>query len=43
MARVTRAIEACQGEYLASATSGLSTNAFLGDPRTYGVTAGVHF
>jgi outer membrane receptor protein involved in Fe transport len=31
------------GEYLASATSGLYTNAFIGDPRTYGLTAGVHF
>jgi outer membrane receptor protein involved in Fe transport len=31
------------GEYLASSTSGLYTNAFLGDPRTYGVTAGIHF
>jgi outer membrane receptor protein involved in Fe transport len=31
------------GEYLASSTSGLYTNAFLGDPRTYGLTAGVHF
>jgi outer membrane receptor protein involved in Fe transport len=31
------------GEYLSSSTSGLYTNAFLGDPRTYGLTAGVHF
>ncbi len=31
------------GEYLTSSTSGLYTNMFLGDPRTYGVTAGVHF
>lgn len=31
------------GEYLTSSTSGLYTNAFLGDPRTYGLTAGVHF
>jgi iron complex outermembrane receptor protein len=31
------------GEYLASSTSGLYTNAFYGDPRTYGLTAGVHF
>jgi hypothetical protein len=31
------------GEYLTSSTSGLYTNAFVGDPRTYGVTAGVHF
>jgi outer membrane receptor protein involved in Fe transport len=31
------------GEYLTSSTSGLWTNAFYGDPRTYGVTAGVHF
>ena len=30
------------GEYLTSSTSGLYTNAFLGDPRTYGVTVGVH-
>jgi len=31
------------GEYLTSSSSGLYTNAFLGDPRTYGVTAGFHF
>ena len=31
------------GEYLASATSGLSTNEFLGDPRTFGITAGIHY
>jgi iron complex outermembrane recepter protein len=31
------------GEYLTSSTSGLYTNMFLGDPRTYGITAGVHF
>jgi iron complex outermembrane receptor protein len=31
------------GEYLTSSSSGLYTNAFLGDPRTYGVTAGVKF
>jgi iron complex outermembrane recepter protein len=31
------------GEYLASSTSGLYTNAFFGDPRTYGLTAGIHF
>ena len=31
------------GEYLASATSGLYTNAFYGDPRTYGVELGVKF
>ena len=30
------------GEYLTSSTSGLYTNMFLGDPRTYGITAGVH-
>ena len=30
------------GMYLTSATSGLYTNAFLGDPRTYGLTVGVH-
>jgi outer membrane receptor protein involved in Fe transport len=31
------------GEYLTSSSSGLYTNAFLGDPRTYGVSAGVKF
>ena len=31
------------GQYLASATSGLSTNEFLGDPRTFGITAGIHY
>ncbi|HSC18619.1 MAG TPA: TonB-dependent receptor [Rhizomicrobium sp.] len=31
------------GAYLTSSTSGLYTNAFLGDPRTYGLTAGIHF
>lgn len=31
------------GEYLTSSSSGLYTNAFLGDPRTYGIQAGVHF
>lgn len=31
------------GEYLTSATSGLYTNAFLGDPRMYGLTVGVRF
>jgi outer membrane receptor protein involved in Fe transport len=31
------------GSYLASATSGLYTNAFYGDPRTYGVELGVKF
>jgi len=31
------------GEYLTDATSGLFTNAFVGDPRTYGITVGVHF
>ncbi|HSM95649.1 MAG TPA: TonB-dependent receptor [Rhizomicrobium sp.] len=31
------------GEYLASATSGLSTNEFLGDPRTFGITAGIRY
>jgi outer membrane receptor protein involved in Fe transport len=31
------------GEYLASATSGLYTNAFFGDPRTYGLELGVKF
>ena len=31
------------GMYLTSPTSGLYTNAFYGDPRTYGVGVGVHF
>ena len=31
------------GSYLASATSGLYTNAFYGDPRTYGIELGVKF
>lgn len=31
------------GEYLASATSGLSTNLFYGDPRTFGITAGIRY
>jgi len=31
------------GQYLASATSGLSTNEFLGDPRTFGITAGIRY
>ncbi|HSZ75594.1 MAG TPA: TonB-dependent receptor plug domain-containing protein [Rhizomicrobium sp.] len=31
------------GEYLTSATSGLYTNAFLGDPRTYGIRIGAKF
>jgi outer membrane receptor protein involved in Fe transport len=31
------------GEYLTDATSGLFTNAFVGEPRTYGLTVGVHF
>jgi outer membrane receptor protein involved in Fe transport len=31
------------GEYLTSSSSGLYTNAFLGDPRTFGVQAGIHF
>ena len=31
------------GEYLTSATSGLYTNAFYGDPRTYGIEFGVKF
>jgi iron complex outermembrane recepter protein len=31
------------GEYLTSSSSGLFTNEFLGDPRTYGVRVGVHF
>jgi outer membrane receptor protein involved in Fe transport len=31
------------GQYLTSATSGLYTNEFLGDPRTYGLRLGVRF
>jgi iron complex outermembrane recepter protein len=31
------------GEYLTSATSGLYTNAFVGDPRTYGFRIGAKF
>lgn len=31
------------GEYLTDASSGLFTNAFVGEPRTYGLTLGVHF
>ncbi len=31
------------GEYLTDASSGLFTNAFVGEPRTYGITLGVHF
>jgi iron complex outermembrane receptor protein len=31
------------GEYLTDASSGLFTNAFVGEPRTYGLTVGVHF
>ncbi|HEY1721335.1 MAG TPA: TonB-dependent receptor [Magnetospirillaceae bacterium] len=31
------------GEYLTSATSGLYTNAFYGDPRMYGIEVGVKF
>jgi outer membrane receptor protein involved in Fe transport len=31
------------GEYLTSSSSGLYTNAFLGDPRTFGLQAGIHF
>ena len=31
------------GEYLTSSSSGLYTNEFLGDPRTYGIRAGIHF
>lgn len=30
------------GEYLTSATSGLYTNTFFGDPRTYGIRIGAH-
>jgi outer membrane receptor protein involved in Fe transport len=31
------------GQYLTDATSGLFTNVFVGEPRTYGLTLGVHF
>ncbi|HTQ13769.1 MAG TPA: TonB-dependent receptor [Rhizomicrobium sp.] len=31
------------GEYLTDASSGLFTNLFVGEPRTYGLTLGVHF
>jgi len=31
------------GEYLTSSSSGLFTNQFLQDPRTYGIRVGVHF
>ncbi len=31
------------GEYLTSASSGLYTNAFLTDPRLYGIRVGAHF
>jgi outer membrane receptor protein involved in Fe transport len=31
------------GQYLTSQTSGLYTNAFYGDPRTYGLTLGIKF
>ncbi len=31
------------GEYLTSARSGLYTNAFLNDPRLFGVRVGAHF
>ena len=31
------------GQYLQSSSSGLYTNVFLGDPRTYGLQAGIHF
>jgi outer membrane receptor protein involved in Fe transport len=31
------------GQYLTSSSSGLYTNEFLGDPRTYGIRAGIHF
>jgi len=31
------------GEYLTSSSSGLYTNQFLGDPRMYGIRAGIHF
>ncbi len=30
------------GMYLTSPTSGLYTNEFYGDPRTYGITVGIH-
>ncbi|HSM95650.1 MAG TPA: TonB-dependent receptor [Rhizomicrobium sp.] len=31
------------GEYLTSSSSGLYTNAFLGDPRTYGIRLGIRY
>ncbi len=31
------------GEYLTDASSGLFTNAFVGEPRTFGITVGTHF
>jgi len=31
------------GEYLTSSSSGLFTNQFLQDPRTFGVRVGIHF
>jgi outer membrane receptor protein involved in Fe transport len=31
------------GEYLTAASSGLYTNGFYGDPRTFGVTFGLNF
>jgi iron complex outermembrane recepter protein len=31
------------GQYVTSQTSGLYTNAFYGDPRTYGVELGIKF
>jgi iron complex outermembrane recepter protein len=31
------------GQYLTDASSGLFTNAFVGEPRTYGLTLGAHF
>ena len=31
------------GMYLTSSTSGLYTNAFFGDPRTYGIRVGARF
>jgi outer membrane receptor protein involved in Fe transport len=31
------------GEYLTDASSGLFTNAFVGEPRTFGITVGAHF
>ena len=36
-------VQAVTGEYLTSSSSGLFTNQFLQDPRTYGIRVGIHF